>query len=66
MCELGKAGASLICAELGTQVRRVVDFSSNSEVTVFWRRKGYQSLAPQRVGVRVQMYLGCKDAVSGK
>lgn len=43
-----------------------MDFSSNSEVTVFWRRKGNQSLAPQRVGVRVQMYLGCKDAVSGK
>lgn len=27
-----------------------MDYSSNSEVTVFWRREGYQSLAPQRVG----------------
>lgn len=39
-----------------------MDYSSNSEVTVFWRREGYQSLAPQRVGMRVQMYLGYEDA----
>lgn len=43
-------------ADLRTLVRRVVDYSS--EVTVFWRREDYQSMAPQKATARVCMYLG--------
>lgn len=38
-----------------------MDYSSNSEVTVFWTTEGYQPIAPQRAGLRVQVYLGCED-----